>query len=148
LLTAWARKPVIESEQWSRGRPIIEKGVAGLLRQYRIVSKAVGPKDQRAKGYQKVESAVHREPGEREKIDNFSSDINAVNGWTGKNRETSPCPDFSTDPADDGIPDSLLRCSHCGRGDGVERWDLNGRAVWLHVHELVALITTYKQRSR
>jgi len=36
------------------------------------------------------------------------------------------------DPADDGIPDSLRRCSHCGRGDGVERWDLSGRAVWLH----------------
>lgn len=157
--------------EWSRGRPITEKGLAGLLREYRIVSKAVGPKDQRAKGYQKVDfadawerylppkkemppsdpddlpftrsppcsystfakkSAVHREPSEREKIDDFSSNINAVNGWTGKNPEIAPCPDFSTHPADDGIPDSLRRCSHCGRGDGVERWDLNGRAVWLH----------------
>src|SRR5262249_50591879 len=33
--------------EWSRGRPITEKGLAGLLREYRIVSKAVGPKDQR-----------------------------------------------------------------------------------------------------
>jgi hypothetical protein len=149
---------------------VVARG-AGLLREYRIVSKAVGPKDQRAKGYQKVDfadawerylppkeemppsdpddlqftrsppcnysafakkSAVHREPGEREKIDDFSSNITAVNGWTGKKAETVPCPDFSTDPTDDGIPDSFRRCRHCGRGDGVERWDLNGRTVWLH----------------
>jgi hypothetical protein len=42
--------------EWSRGRPITEKGVAGLLHEYRIVSKAVGPK-QRAKGYRKADFA-------------------------------------------------------------------------------------------
>jgi Protein of unknown function (DUF3631) len=30
------------------------------------------------------------------------------------------------------FPDSLRRCEHCSRGDRVERWDLNGRTVWLH----------------
>jgi Protein of unknown function (DUF3631) len=43
--------------EWSRGRPITEKGVAGLLREYRIISKAVGPKEQRAKGYHKADFA-------------------------------------------------------------------------------------------
>src|SRR5262249_51851364 len=39
--------------EWSRGgKPITEKGVAGLLHEFRIVSKGVGP-DAAAKGYRK-----------------------------------------------------------------------------------------------
>jgi len=34
-------------------------------------------------------------------------------------------------PPDDGIPDDLLRCQHCGK-PGAKRWDWNGRAVYLH----------------
>jgi hypothetical protein len=43
--------------EWSRGKPITEKGVAGLLREYGIVSKSVGPKNQRAKGYREADFA-------------------------------------------------------------------------------------------
>ena len=43
--------------EWSRGRPITEKGVAGLLHEYGIFSRSVGPKGQRAKGYRKVDFA-------------------------------------------------------------------------------------------
>jgi putative DNA primase/helicase len=43
--------------EWSHGKAITEKGVAGLLREYGIVSKSVGPKDQRAKGYRKADFA-------------------------------------------------------------------------------------------
>jgi hypothetical protein len=43
--------------EWSRsGKPITEKGVAGLLHEFRIVSKAVGP-DAAAKGYRKRDFA-------------------------------------------------------------------------------------------
>jgi putative DNA primase/helicase len=41
--------------EWSRGRPITEKGVANLLHEYRIFSRDVGPRDQRVKGYRKVD---------------------------------------------------------------------------------------------
>lgn len=37
------------------GKPITEKGVAELLHEYNIVSKAVGPKEARAKGYRKAD---------------------------------------------------------------------------------------------
>jgi hypothetical protein len=43
--------------EWSRGRPITEKGVAGLLHGYRIVSKGVGPEGRQAKGYRKADFA-------------------------------------------------------------------------------------------
>jgi hypothetical protein len=43
--------------EWSRGgKPITEKGVAGLLHEFRIVSKGVGP-DAAAKGYRKRDFA-------------------------------------------------------------------------------------------
>ena len=51
-LTADPEKPWAE---WSRDKPITEKGVAVLLHEYRIVSRAVGPKDARAKGYRKAD---------------------------------------------------------------------------------------------
>jgi Protein of unknown function (DUF3631) len=35
-------------------------------------------------------------------------------------------------PDDDDFPAALRRCLHCGRGDGVQQWDLDGRSVWLH----------------
>jgi putative DNA primase/helicase len=161
--------------EWSRGRPITEKGVAGLLREYRIVSKAVGPKEQRAKGYHRADfadaweryltpgeetppsdpdnlpftrsppcndygkaekSAVHRDPGEREKIARFSCDINPVNGWTGEKPEIAPSPEFFSDlaPADPGdIPPSCRRCFHCGKGGAVNIVILpDGRQRQLH----------------
>lgn len=43
--------------EWSRGKPITEKGVAGLLHAYGITSKSVGPKGAQAKGYRKSEFA-------------------------------------------------------------------------------------------
>jgi hypothetical protein len=53
-LTADPEKPWAE---WSRGKPITEKGVAGLLHEYRIVSRTVGPRDARTKGYRKADFA-------------------------------------------------------------------------------------------
>src|SRR5215831_14163097 len=41
--------------EWSRGKPITEKGVAGLLHEYRIVSRTVGPRGAEAKGYRKAD---------------------------------------------------------------------------------------------
>src|SRR5262249_40583545 len=41
-LTADPEKPWVE---YSRGKPITDRGVADLLHEYQIVSKAVGPKD-------------------------------------------------------------------------------------------------------
>jgi len=41
--------------EWSRGKPITEKGVAGLLHEYRIGSRTVGPKGSTAKGYRKAD---------------------------------------------------------------------------------------------
>ena len=51
-LTADPEKPWAE---WSRGKPITEKGVAGLLHEYRIGSRTVGPKGSTAKGYRKAD---------------------------------------------------------------------------------------------
>src|SRR5215472_8919501 len=51
-LTADPEKPWAE---WSRGKPITEKGVAALLHEYRIFSRTVGPQDARAKGYRKAD---------------------------------------------------------------------------------------------
>src|SRR5262249_30898259 len=41
--------------EWSHGRPITDKGVAGLLHEYRIISRAVGPKGSTLKGYRKAD---------------------------------------------------------------------------------------------
>jgi hypothetical protein len=51
--------------------------------------------------------------------------VNAVNGLEYSDPLHGP-------DLDDGVPPSLRRCAHCSRGDRVERWDLNGRIVWLH----------------
>src|SRR5262249_55551716 len=51
-LTADPEKPWAE---WSRGKPISEKGVAGLLHEYRIGSRTVGPRGSTAKGYRKAD---------------------------------------------------------------------------------------------
>src|SRR5215831_14475223 len=51
-LTAAPEKPWAE---WSRGRPITEKGVAALLHEYRIVSRTVGQKGYEAKGYRRAD---------------------------------------------------------------------------------------------
>ena len=50
-LTSDPEKPWAE---WSRGKPITEKGVASLLHEYFISSRAVGPREARAKGYRKA----------------------------------------------------------------------------------------------
>jgi Protein of unknown function (DUF3631) len=39
------------------GKPVTEKGVAGLLHEYRIFSRDVGPEDHRVKGYRRVDFA-------------------------------------------------------------------------------------------
>jgi hypothetical protein len=87
--------------------------------------------------YGKAEkSAVHRHPGEREKIARFSCDINPVNGWTGEKPEIAPSPEFFSDlaPADPGdIPPSCRRCFHCGKGGAVNIVILpDGRQRQLH----------------
>src|SRR5262249_6057051 len=41
--------------EWSRGKPITEKGVATLLHEYWIASRTVGPKGATAKGYRKAD---------------------------------------------------------------------------------------------
>jgi hypothetical protein len=50
-----------------------------------------------------------------------------------RSREVPPDRRPAPGPSDDGLdmPDSLLRCQHCGR-PGAERWNMNGRAVYLH----------------
>ena len=112
--------------EWSRGKPITEKGVAGLLHEYRIFSRNVGPEGAQAKGYRKTDfadawdrylasteeippsdpntfrssrpapcndyafdekSAVQQGPTGREKIEGFSSGINALDGWTAEKPE-------------------------------------------------------------
>jgi hypothetical protein len=45
----------IWSEYGERGKAITEKGVADLLREFRILSKSVGPKGATAKGYRKAD---------------------------------------------------------------------------------------------
>src|SRR5262249_24608806 len=58
-------KPWVE---WSRGKPITEKALAALLREYNIVSKGVGPKGAQAKGYRRAdfEDAWERDLGAEE----------------------------------------------------------------------------------
>jgi hypothetical protein len=41
--------------EWNRGKPVTEKGVAGLLHEYQIISRTVGPKGAEAKGYRKAD---------------------------------------------------------------------------------------------
>jgi Protein of unknown function (DUF3631) len=53
-LTSDPEKPWAE---WSRGKPITEKGVATLLHEYRICSRNVGPKEAQAKGYRRADFA-------------------------------------------------------------------------------------------
>jgi Protein of unknown function (DUF3631) len=50
-----------------------------------------------------------------------------------RSREVLPHRRTVLDPPDDNldIPDDLLRCQLCSK-PGAERWDLNGRAVYLH----------------
>jgi len=52
-LTADPEKPWAE---WGkRGKPITDKGIADLLKEYRIVSQTVGPRDARSKGYRRAD---------------------------------------------------------------------------------------------
>jgi hypothetical protein len=163
--------------EWSHGKAINEKGVAGLLREYRIISKSVGPKEDRAKGYRKADfadawerylppreetpptgpgnlpftrtprcndyafgekSAVHQTPGEREKIDDSSNDINMVYGCTGKNPEINPSPDILADSNADNDLDDLLpppgaTCAECQLRYGIlEPRRVNGQVEWRH----------------
>jgi uncharacterized protein DUF3631 len=163
--------------EWSRGKPITEKGVAALLHDYRIFSRNVGPRTAHTKGYRRADfgdawerylppeaekgergvnsdilpstrlrpcddytfaekTAVDGEGRQREKNGHFSSEVNAVNGSTGKTSEIPPSPEFPSDlaPADlMGIPVILLRCVHCGKGDRVNIVTLpDGRQRHLH----------------
>ena len=81
-------------------------------------------------------SAVHRERGEREKVDGFSNNTKAVNGWTGEKPGIAPFLEISadSDPADDGLdlPPSLRRCLHCNGTGEVNAVALPDRTVWLH----------------
>jgi Protein of unknown function (DUF3631) len=53
LIEAITADPERPWAEWSRGKPITEKGVADLLREFQIHSRTVGPKGQQAKGYRK-----------------------------------------------------------------------------------------------
>jgi hypothetical protein len=53
-LNADPEKPWAE---WNRGKAINDKGVADLLREYRILSRNVGPREAQAKGYRKADFA-------------------------------------------------------------------------------------------
>jgi hypothetical protein len=55
-LTADPEKPWAE---WSRGKPITEKGVAALLHEYRISSRTVGPRGRRPRATAKRTSRTH-----------------------------------------------------------------------------------------
>src|SRR5262252_1188902 len=81
-------------------------------------------------------SAVHRERGEREKVDGFSNNTKAVNGRTGEKPGIAPFLEISadSDPADDGLdlPPSLRRCLHCNGTGEVNAVALPDRTVWLH----------------
>jgi hypothetical protein len=57
----------------------------------------------------------------------------ATNGCLPRSREVLPHRRTVLDPPDDNldIPDDLPRCQLCSK-PGAERWDLNGRAVYLH----------------
>jgi putative DNA primase/helicase len=63
-LTADPEKPWAE---WTRGRPITEKGVAALLHEYHIFSRTVGPRDSHARGYRRADftDASQRYLGEK-----------------------------------------------------------------------------------
>src|SRR5262249_27331426 len=132
--------------EWSRGKPITEKGVATLLHEYHIISRNVGGRDSQDKGYRRADfedawqrylsapkenekaegeadphifpstrprpcsdyafaekTAVHGEGGGREKIGHFSSEINAVDGWTGKTSETAPSASDDVDASSDDL---------------------------------------------
>jgi putative DNA primase/helicase len=70
------------------------------------------------------------------------------NGKNGAKRQS----DQEITPVDDSeedFPTALRRCFHCNRPDQVERWDLNGREVWLHdgCHEAWTA-SAHNQRSR
>src|SRR5262245_5729054 len=56
LIADLTADPEKQWAEWGRsGKPITEKGVADLLHEFRIASKAVGPKAARAKGYRKAD---------------------------------------------------------------------------------------------
>jgi hypothetical protein len=117
--------------EWSRGKPITEKGLAALLHEYRIFSRNVGGRDAQSKGYRRADFtdawerylapaaekaergldfdnlpstrlppcndygngenfAVDGGDGGREKNGHFCSEINAVDGWTGKTPKIGP----------------------------------------------------------
>jgi hypothetical protein len=73
-LTSDPEKPWTE---WSRGKPITEKGVAALLHEYRISSRTVGPRGATAKGYRKAdfEDVWKRYLGPPEEVQPSESDI-------------------------------------------------------------------------
>src|SRR5262249_6799508 len=137
--------------EWSRGKPITEKGVAALLHEYHIISKTVGPRDSHARGYRKADceeawarylsptergdggpdsailplirlrpcsdndfaekTAVDHVDRQREKIEHFSSEINAVNASTGKSGVPTPSSPFT-----DSVTDSVT--AEMSNGDG------------------------------
>ena len=152
--------------EWSRGRPITEKGVAALLHEYHIGSRTIGSRDTRAKGYRKADfedvwrrylppekaeeaaggsdsdnlpfsrsppcndyafaekTAVHQNDGEREKIWHFSSEINAVNGRTGKTSKIAPS-----------VPEAVDHrvCAQCNAG-GEPLAQVEGVAPPVYLH--------------
>jgi Protein of unknown function (DUF3631) len=82
-------------------------------------------------------SAVYQGNGGRQEIDGFSSEINAVGGWTDTNQEMAPSSELraDSDPFDDGIPDiGIRRCHHCGKNGTLSQVALPDRpgVAWLH----------------
>ena len=148
--------------EWNRGKPITEKGVAGLLHEYQIISRDVGPEDRRVKGYRKADFAdawnryeLPRSRAEpcndgtfaensvaqdkltaREKFDGFSSEINTLRGCAGANPDIAPSSEFSADLDlnADPLDEGLGALRRCAHcgRPGAEIWNFNGRTVPLH----------------
>jgi hypothetical protein len=55
LIDRLAADPEKPWAEWSRGKPITEKGVAALLHEYHIFSRNVGSRDTQSKGYRKAD---------------------------------------------------------------------------------------------
>lgn len=67
----------------------------------------------------------------REEATHGSKNADFVNSGLGLHGCTDQKDREGEGGAEEDIPTALRRCAHCNR-PGAERWDLSGRAIWLH----------------